>query len=214
MNTITKGIIMFKNILSVIGGIVLLAVAYMAINFGGMMSKVSSLHPDAMGHYMDMFKKVLETGNSADAMIRKVKINDDVSTDEAIDIMREIATDNNFLVVGDAKMSIKSSIKDPGGKRYIRILSFCAPSIAEQFIGYSEAFGAFMPCRILIVEDDEGNRWLYTMSMELMLYGGKALPPEMIEMALKVRGLMYGMMDAAAVDGEYDFEENKYGESN
>jgi len=197
---------MFKNILSVIGGITLVVVAFLAISFGGMIGKVSSLHPDAMGHYMDMFEKVLETGNSADAMIRKVRINDDVTTEDAIDNMRGIAGDNNFLVVGDAKMSIKSSIKE-GGKRYIRILSFCAPSIAEQFIGYSEAFGAFMPCRILIVEDDEGNRWLYTMSMELMLYGGKPLPDDMIKMALKVRGLMYGMMDAAATDGDYEPEE-------
>jgi len=202
---------MIKSILSAIGGIVVIVVAYLAINFGGMMGKVSSLHPEAMGYYMSMFEKVLDTGSSPDAMIRKVRINDDVSTEDALDLMREIATDNNFLVVGDAKMSINSSIKE-GGKRYIRILSFCAPSVAEEFIGYSEAFGAFMPCRILIVEDDEGNRWLMTMAMELMLYGGKPLPADMLKMALNVRGLMYGMMDAAAVDGEYDPEENKYGE--
>ena len=205
---------MLKNILSIIGGIVLLAVVYLVISFGGMMGKVSTLHPDAMGHYMTMFKNVLETGSSAEAMVRRVKINDDVSTEDALDTMREIATDNNFLVVGDAKMSIKGSIKDPGGKRYIRILSFCAPSIAEKFIGYTEGFGAFMPCRILIVEDDEGNRWLHTMAMELMLYGGTPLPDDMLKMALKVRGLMYGMMDAAATDGEYDPSENKYQEGN
>jgi len=195
---------MLKNILSAIGAIALIALVYMMVSFGGMMSKVSSLHPDAMGYYMDMFEKVLETGNSAEAMVRKVKINDDVSTEDAIENMRSIAEENNFLVVGDAKMSIKSSIKAPDGKRYIRILSFCAPAIAEKFIGYSEAFGAFMPCRILIVEDDEGNRWLYTMSMELMLYGGKPLPADMLEMAERVRGLMYGMMDAAATDGDYE----------
>ena len=195
---------MLKNILSTIGAIALIALVYMVVNFGGMISKASSLHPDAMGHYMAMFKKVLETGNSAEAMIRKVKIDDKVSTDDAIETMRSIAEENNFLVVGDAKMSIKSSIKTPGGKRYIRILSFCAPSIAEKFIGYSEAFGAFMPCRILIVEDDEGNRWLYTMAMELMLYGGKPLPDDMLKMAEEVRGLMYGMMDAAATDGDYE----------
>ncbi|CAA6808056.1 MAG: Unknown protein [uncultured Sulfurovum sp.] len=198
---------MLKNILSVIGGIALIGLAYLVINFGGMMGKVSNLHPDAMGHYMNMFEKVLDTGSSGEAMVRKVKINDDVSTEDAIDNMIGIAGDNNFLMVGDAKMSIKSSIKDPDGKRYIRILSFCAPSVAEQFIAYNESFGAFMPCRILIVEDDEGNRWLYTMAMELMLYGGEPLPPEMMEMALKVRGLMYGMMDAGATDGEYEPEE-------
>jgi len=192
---------MLKNILSAIGAIAVIAFIYMMVSFGG---KVSSLHPDAMGHYMNMFEKVLETGNSAEAMVRKVKINDDVSTEDAIENMRAIAEENNFLVVGDAKMSIKSSIKAPDGKRYIRILSFCAPAIAEKFIGFSEAFGAFMPCRILIVEDDEGNRWLYTMAMELMLYGGHPLPDDMLEMAESVRNLMYGMMDAAATDGDYE----------
>jgi len=196
---------MLKKILSAIGAITVIGAVVGYLTIG---SKVGSLHPDAMGHYMTMFGKVLETGNSAEAMIRKVRINDDVTTEDAIDTMTGIAEENNFLVVGDAKMSIKSSIKDPNGKRYIRILSFCAPSIAEKFIGYSESFGAFMPCRILIVEDDEGNRWLYTMAMELMLYGGKPLPDDMLKMAETVRGLMYGMMDAAATGDDYEPEED------
>jgi uncharacterized protein (DUF302 family) len=200
---------MLKNILSAIGAVVVLIGVYAMISFGGMISKVGTLHPDAMGHYMDMFEKVLETGDSAQAMIRKVKINDDVSTEDVVENMKSIAGENNFLVVGDSKMSIDSSLKEPGGKRYIRILHFCAPSVAEKFIGYSEAFGAFMPCRILIVEDDEGNRWLYTMAMELMLYGGKPLPDDMMKMAENVRDLMYGMMDAAATDGDYEPKEEE-----
>ncbi len=65
-----------------------------------------------------------------------------------------------------------------------------------------------MPCRIMIVEDDEGNRWLYTMAMELMLYGGKPLPDNMMKMAEQVRDLMYGMMDAAATGEDYEPEED------
>jgi len=198
---------MIKNILSTIGGLAVLALVYMGISYGGMMSKVSSLDPKAMGYYMEMFNKVLETGSSAEAMVRKVRINDDVSTEDVVDNLKSMAGDNNFLVVGDSKMSIKESIKT-GGKRYIRIIHFCAPSVAEQFIGFSEAFGAFMPCRILIVEDDKGDRWLYTMSMELMLHGGKPLPPEMMKMATTVKNLMYGMMDAAATDGDYEPDED------
>ncbi len=196
-----------KSILAFIGGVVVIAAIAAFVKFGTKIEQVNNLDSRAIGEYMSMFDKVLETGSAPEAMIRRVRINDDVTTEDAIANMRDIAGDNNFLVVGDAKMSIKSSIKDPGGKRYIRILSFCAPSIAEQFISYSEAFGAFMPCRILIVEDDEGNRWLYTMAMELMLFGGKSLPPEMMDMALRVRGLMYGMMDAAATDGDYELAE-------
>jgi len=194
---------MLKKILSFIGAITVIGaiIGYLAIG-----SKVGSLHPDAMGYYMDMFGKVLETGNSAEAMTRRVKINDDISTEDVVETLNEIASENNFLVVGDSKMSIKGGIKKDG-KRYIRILHFCAPSVAEKFIGYSESFGAFMPCRILIVEDDEGNRWLYTMSMELMLYGGKPLPADMMKMAEGVRNLMYGMMDAAAIGEDYEAPE-------
>jgi len=198
---------MLKKILSIIGAISLVALIYIMVNFGGMISKISTLHPDAIHYYMDMFEKVLETGNSAEAMVRKVKIKDDISNEDVVDTLREIAEENNFLVVGDSQMSINSSIKEPNGKRYIRILHFCAPSIAEKFIDYSEAYGAFMPCRILIVEDDEGNRWLYTMAMELMLYGGKPLPDDILKMAEQVRDLMYGMMDAAATGEDYEPEE-------
>jgi uncharacterized protein (DUF302 family) len=196
---------MLKKILSIIGAITVIGAIVGYLTMG---SKINNLDPRAMGYYMDMFNKVLDTGSSAEAMVRKVKINDDISTEDVVESLNEIAEENNFLVVGDSKMSIKGGIKKDG-KRYIRILHFCSPSVAEQFIAYSKAFGAFMPCRILIVEDDKGNRWLYTMSMELMLYGGKPLPPKMMKMAENVRNLMYGMMDAAATGEDYEAPEEE-----
>ena len=144
-----------------------------------------------------MFDKVLTTGKATDAMVRKVKIDPDVSTEDVVEAMKSIATDANMVQVGDSRMSNKS-IKEGKGNRYIRILHYCSPSIAKQFIDYSIAFGAFMPCRILIVEDDNGDRWLVTMAMELMLFGGHTLPPEMMKKAEHVRDTMYSMMDLAA----------------
>ncbi|WP_324171681.1 DUF302 domain-containing protein [Sulfurimonas sp.] len=194
---------LIKNILSVIGAIILVGmlVAYVKFDLGDKMTKVSKLDPRAMGAYMDMFNKVLDTGSSADAMIRKVKINPEVSTEDVIESMKSIATDANMLQVGDSRMAEEY---DHAGKRqrYIRILHYCSPSIAKTFIDYSEAFGAFMPCRILIVEDDNGDRWLVTMAMELMLYGGHKLPPEMMEKAEHVRDTMYKMMDLGA-EGDF-----------
>ncbi len=188
---------MLKKILSVIGGITVVGAIVGYLTMG---TKVGSLHPDAMGYYMKMFNDVLETGNSAAAMTRKVKVKDGISPEDIVETMNSIAEENNFLVVGDSKMNINSSIKKTGNKddRYIRILSYCSPGIAKKFINYSKEYGAFMPCRVMIVEDDEGNLWLETMAMELMLYGGKPLPKDMLEMAQSVRKTMYTMMDSAA----------------
>jgi len=188
-----------KGMFTFIGLVVVLGLLFVFVKFdlGDKMSKASKLDPKAMGAYMKMFNAVLTTGRSTEAMIRKVKIDPDVSTEEVIESMKSIAGEGNMIQVGDSKMQVKESIKT-GGKRYIRILHYCSPTIAKKFIDYTEAFGAFMPCRILIVEDDNGDRWLYTMAMELMLFGGHTLPPEMMSMAEEVRDTMYKMMDLGA----------------
>ncbi len=192
-----------KNILSAIGAIIVVAilVAYVKFDLGDKMDKVSKLDPMAMGAYMNMFDAVLTTGRSADAMVRKVKINPEVSTEDVIESMNSIASDANMLNVGVSKMAEEYDHNN-NRQRYVRILHYCAPNIAKTFIDYSVAYGAFMPCRILIVEDDNGDRWLVTMAMELMLFGGHTLPPEMMKKAEHVRDTMYKMMDLAA-EGDF-----------
>ncbi len=188
-----------KSILAFIGGTIIIAVivAFVKFDLGDKMSKASKLDPKAMGAYMNMFEAVLTTGRATEAMVRKVKIDPDVSTEDVIEAMKSIATDANMLQVGDSRMAEKF---DHEGKRqrYVRILHYCSPAIAKQFIDYTESFGAFMPCRILIVENDDGERWLITMAMELMLFGGHTLPPEMMKKAEHVRDTMYKMMDLGA----------------
>lgn len=188
-----------KSILALIGAIIIIAAiaVYVKFDLGDKLEKASKLDPKAMGAYMTMFDAVLTTGKATDAMVRRVKIDPDVPTEDVVEAMKSIATDANMVQVGDSHMSDKS-IKDGKGNRYIRILHYCSPSIAKEFIDYSLAFGAFMPCRILIVEDDNGDRWLITMAMELMLFGGHTLPPEMMKKAEHVRSTMYKMMDLGA----------------
>jgi len=194
---------LIKNILSVIGGVVILGflVAYAKFDLGDKMDKASQLDPKAMGAYMNMFNEVLTSGRSADAMVRRVKINPDVSTDDVVEAMKSIATDANMVQVGDSHMAEEYDHKGKR-QRYIRIVHYCSPAIAKIFIDYSVAYGAFMPCRILIVEDEKGDRWLVTMAMELMLFGGHTLPPEMMKKAEHVRDTMYKMMDLGA-EGDF-----------
>ena len=195
-----------KNILSLVAVVLVVGLLVVNSKFGIMdkMSKVKTLDPQAMPAYIDMFDKVLATGNSAEAMIKKVRIEDAVSTQELVENFHEIALGANFKVVGDQTMS-KSGVDAKGNKtKLIRFVSFCSPQIAKVFINYSAAYSAFMPCRIAIIEHDDGSRWMYTMSMDLMLFGGKTLPPEMLEKAKHVRDTMYLMMDEAGKeDGDF-----------
>jgi len=197
---------LIKNILSLVGVILIVGIIVVNSKFGisDKMDKVKTLDAQAMPAYMDMFDKVLATGNSAEAMIKKVKIEDAVSTEELVENFREIALGANFKVVGDQTMSTHGVDAKGNKTKLIRFVSFCSPQIAKIFINFSAAYSAFMPCRIAIIEMDDGSRWMYTMSMDLMLFGGKTLPPEMLEKAKHVKDTMYLMMDEAGKeDGDF-----------
>lgn len=185
-----------KNLFSVIGLLVVAGLIFAFVKFGG---AVTSLDSQAMGLYMNMFDKVLKTGNSAEAMIRKVKVNKDVSNEDIKDAIKGVAEDGNMRLVDDVVMFNGDAIDKTGKTRYTRIFSMCSRTIAKKFLEYSKAFGAFMPCRIMLQEDENGDRWLYTMDMGLMIHGGKPLTPDMLKMAESVRDTIYKAMDMAAV---------------
>ncbi len=188
-----------KGLLIFLGAIFLAMLIYMGVSFGGMASKASSLDPQAMNLYMNMFNKVLETGNAADGMVRVRKVSPDVTNDDIKDIIESVSGDGNMQLVGDVTMFDGTPLQKDGPKtKYTRIFSICSRPIASKFLNYSMAFGAFMPCRIMLREDDKGNRWLITMDMGLMIHGGKPLPPEMLKMAESVRDTIYAAQDKAA----------------
>ena len=70
--------------------------------------------------------------------------------------------------------------------RYMRILAFCDALIAKKMVEYNIIFAGFLPCRIAVIEDAEGQGWLVTMNMDMMLHAVD-LPPELKPMAEQVR---------------------------
>lgn len=188
-----------KNVLMLIGGVVLIVLVVGALSMGGMMSKVNKLDPKAIGLYMDMADGVLEHGDAAKTMVYTVKVEDDVSIEDVIDAMKTVAEDHNMLVVGDTVM-FKEGEKDTFGNptRHVQIISFCNKQIARKFIDYSVAFGAFMPCRVILTRGTDGALYLSTMKLDLMIAGGYPLSPEMLKMAEHVRDTMYEIADKGA----------------
>ncbi len=188
-----------KAILMLIGALVVAGLLFAGVKFGGLISSATKLDSQALPLYMNMFGKVLETGNAADGMVRYKKVNEDVTNDDIKDIIESVVGDGNMQLVGDVTMFDGSPLDSSGKKtKYTRIFSICSRPIAAKFLTYSKSFGAFMPCRIMLQEDDKGNRWLYTMDMGLMIHGGKPLPADMLKMAESVRDTVYAAMDKAA----------------
>ena len=196
---------LIKSLLTLIGAIVVIAVIIGAIVMG---PKIAKLDKQALPEYMKMFDTVLTTGDPAKGMILKVKmvIPEGMSKEEAfenaIEIMDEVGSEYGLAMVDNKTMPRDGKLfKDGGLLTHIR--SYCSPGIADRFLSHSSEFIGFMPCRIGFVEEPNGDIYLYTMGLELMINGGHTLPEEMLKLANEVKEGMYTMMEKGA-KGEDD----------
>jgi uncharacterized protein (DUF302 family) len=73
---------------------------------------------------------------------------------------------------------------------------------AAQMLDYSDAYSAYLPCRVSLVEDKEGKLWLYSLNMDAMIYGGTPLPPALKEEAMGVKKIILEIMHRAA-EGDF-----------
>lgn len=198
-----KGLFTFVGAVVVIGFIF----AFVKFDLGTRIGQVSKLDPQALPEYMKMFDKVLTTGDPAKGMIRKVKMvipegmTKQEAFENALEIMDETAGEFGMALVDSKTMPRNGKLfKDGGMLTHIR--SYCSPYIADIFLSHSAEFIGFMPCRIGFVEEANGDIYIYTMSMELMINGGYVLEPKLLKLANEVRTGMYTMMENAAA-GEW-----------
>ena len=177
------------NILAIIGALVLTFVGVCAIKNSDMIEKVSKLDEKAIPAYMKMFKNVLEYGDPARAMMKEFKVDSEVSNEDVIESIKVLAEEYNMRITGDIKMYTKDDAK-PEEIKHARIISLCSLAIAKTFLNNTRYYGGFMPCRIMLVEYGNGDRFLVTMDMTLAIYGGYPLPDEMKRLGLGVKQAM------------------------
>jgi uncharacterized protein (DUF302 family) len=192
---------MFKliwNLLALIGLLLVAGAIYFAVQVGGDVVNLRSFDSKAPQVYLDMAKKLVETGNAAEATVWKVPVEDDQSWEDVEQTMRFVANEHNIKNVGELPLSEQVAAMTGEPQRFLKIYMFCNPLIADQMFEYSAAFSAYLPCRVSLVEDPEGKLWIYTLNMDLMIYGGKPLPEELKQEAVKVKETILDIMDRGA----------------
>ena len=152
--------------------------------------------------YMTLAERILETGNAAEATVWKAKVSDDLSAEDVEDVMHNVANEHNIKNVGE--LPLYKQVEAMTGKpfRFMKIYMFCNALTAAQMVDYSDAFSAYLPCRISLLEDKQGKLWLYTLNMDLMIHGGTPLPPELKKEALRVKFIIQDILKRGA-SGEF-----------
>jgi uncharacterized protein (DUF302 family) len=186
---------LIRNLLALIGLVAILAVAYGYY-------RTSDFDPRFLPTYGEFGAKLLESGDPGEAMMWAEQVHEGLRPEDVIESLKSLATEHNFLFVGESPFY--KQIKAITGEdfRYVNFLSFCDARVGKRMLEYRDQYSGFMPCRIALVEDKDGRLWLYSMNLDIMIYGGKKLPDDIKTDALRVRDTIKAMMDGAA-KGEF-----------
>ncbi len=191
-----------KNILAIIGLIALIGGGYAYNKFGGEMAEFNKLDAGAKKVYLDMWSDLKKYGNSADATVWRKQLDEGVTAEDAAEAMSSVATELNIKAVGILPLSKEVEAKTGKKQRLLTIYQYCNPLTAMTMVEYSDAFSAYLPCRIAMVEDKKGKVWVYALNMDMMIHGGKTLPDNLLKEANKVKDVILKLMEAGAT-GEF-----------
>ncbi|MGD2117810.1 MAG: c-type cytochrome [Chromatiales bacterium] len=152
-------------------------------------------------------KAVAETREKSNLQISDIKqtvvqmaINDGVGIQDSIDAMLSKAVELNQKLV--AQQHVSKELEARGVESpYLSIFQFCSPMDARLMVIANPIFASYMPCRISMVEDQDGKMWLMMLNLD-MLIENKLLPPDVVETAIRVNQNMLDIMLAGA-SGEF-----------
>lgn len=192
----------FRNIFALIGLLAVVGLVYLAVTHKDDIETIQALSPDAPQMYADMWKRLKETGTIADATVWKAPLADGISIADAEQVMDFVANEYNIKGVGKLPLSEQVTLMTGEKQRFLKIYEYCDPLTAMKMVEYSDAFSAYLPCRIALVEDKQGKYALYSLNMDLMISGGKPLPADLLVEANKVKKTMREIMRRGA-SGEF-----------
>jgi uncharacterized protein (DUF302 family) len=193
------GINLIRNLLAAIGLLALVALLVGAIMIG---PRLAGFDPGFVDAYAEFADKLLSSGDLGVAMMWEVPVQEGLMVDEVIESMRSLATTHNLLYVGESPFYRQIEAITGEDYRYVNFLSFCDARVGRMMLEYRDHYSGFMPCRIALVEDRAGHLRLYSMNLDLMIHGGKRLPPDLKAEATRVRDTILKIMEGAAV-GEF-----------
>lgn len=188
-----------RNLFALIGLLAVIVVAGAYVKFN---KSLEGFDPQAGEVFTEFVQSLVSTKSASEASIWKIPVSDDLTAEDVEETMKFVANEHNMSHVGELPLSKDIEAKLGDSYRFVKIFLFCNSLTAAKMLDYSDAYSAYLPCRITLIEDQEGKLWLITLNMDMMIYGGEPLPPELKEEAMQVKEYILDIMNRGA-SGEF-----------
>jgi len=135
-------------------------------------------------------------------LVAKKKALPGLTFDEVIESLQSKALNLNMRPTGhNTPWKILRQIHDPDSPR-VEFLSFCDLVTMRLILDYALEMSAFVPCRIAVAEDADGQIWLSTLDFDIRWLdtspNKNRISDDLRERAIRVRENIEKIMEAAA----------------
>jgi uncharacterized protein (DUF302 family) len=162
----------------------------------GTLSTIGKLEDGAGAEASRMWDRWIEgEGDIAIATTWERKVKEGVTAKEVEEILKFVAIERNMRDVGTLPLSQELAARSGKKEKLLTVYSFCSPETARKMVNFSPHMSAYLPCRVTLVEHDDGSLWMYTLNMDMMVKMGRKLPSPLKEEAMAVRNTIWEMME-------------------
>lgn len=169
----------------------------------GTISTMGKLEDGASAEASKMWDRWVDgNGDIAIATTWEARVKDGVTAKDVEEILKLVAVERNMRDVGVLPLSKELEARSGKKEKLLTVYSYCSPGTARKMVDFSPHMAAYLPCRISVVEHDDGSLWLYTLNMDMMVKMGRKLPSPLKEEAQAVRDTIWTMMQRAS-QGEF-----------
>ena len=187
-----------RNLLAAFGVIALIIFGVELFFFLSFKARFNDFDPQAWDTYHSLYQGLMKTGDAAEATVWKVKVQQGLTVEDVETSIRLVANENNIKNVGELPLYKQVEAMTEQPYRFVKIYMFCNALTAAKMIDHNDAYSAYLPCRLSLVEDKSGALWLYTLNMDMMIHGGKPLPEALKKEALQVKKILLDVMHRGA----------------
>lgn len=178
--------------------LVVATIASLMLSGCGTISTMAKLESGAGAEASRMWDRWVEgNGDIAVATTWERKVAKGVTPNDIEQILKQVATERNMKDVGTLPLSKELEARTGQKQKLLTVYSFCTPTTARRMVDFSPHMAAYLPCRVTVVEKEDGL-WLYTLNMDMMVKMGRKLPSPLKEEANAVRDTIWEMMERAS----------------
>jgi uncharacterized protein (DUF302 family) len=191
-----------RNILAILGVVAIGITVWIGPQLWKYKTAFDGFDDKAFETYKGMADRLVETGNAAAATVWKAKVAEGLTFEEVDESIINIANERNIKGVGDLPLGDQVAAMTGKPWRKLKIYLYCNPLTAAKMVEHDITYAAYLPCRVSLVEDENGDLWITTLDMDMMIHGGKTLPPALLKEALEVKETMLQILERAA-EGDF-----------